>query len=68
MKLHTSIAFRCRFLALLLVLATHNTTATPHKTLVVSNNHTPWQGAQCTLIQDEMNAASPGAGVIIKER
>lgn len=60
MKLHTTIACRCCFFTLLLVLAAHDTTAAPHKTLVVSSNPTPCPGAQFTLIQDAINAASPG--------
>ena len=60
MKLHKSIACRCCFFAFLLILSGHDTTAAPHRTLVVSNNPTPCPGAQFTLIQNAINTASPG--------
>ncbi len=59
-KLHKSIGCRCCFFAFLLVLSAHDTTAAPHRTLVVSNGPTPCPRAQFTLIQDAINAASPG--------
>jgi hypothetical protein len=65
MKLHSATAFRCCIFALLLALAAHDSNAAPANKLVVSNNSAICPAAKFKLIQDAINAASPGDEIVI---
>jgi len=64
-KLHTSILVRSGLFALFLVLVGHSSFASTPNRLVVSNNPAVCPGAKFTLIQDAINAASPGDEIVI---
>jgi nitrous oxidase accessory protein NosD len=64
-KLHNSIVLRSSLFALFLVLAGRNSFAATSNTLIVSNNPAVCPAAKFTLIQDAINAASPGDEIVI---
>ncbi len=65
MKLHNAILIRSCFFIAFIVLAAHGSIAAPHSTLVVGNNPAQCPGAKFALIQDAINAASPGDEIVI---
>ena len=64
-KLHHTITFRCCFLALLVVFAAHNSSATTPNTLIVSNNPAVCPTAKYTSIQGAINVASAGDEIVV---
>jgi hypothetical protein len=64
-KLHNSIILRSILFGLFLVLAAHDSFAAPSSKLIVSNNPAVCPAAKFTLIQDAINAASPGDEIVV---